>query len=127
MSNLLDLALALLSGALLALSFPKFGHSSFGWIALAPLLVALSYRRQMFRRSFGLGLMAGFVYFAGTLYWFAVTLNSFGGLNMPLAVMASAFGIAYLALYPALFAVIQARLVRALGKPALLLAPAVWV
>jgi apolipoprotein N-acyltransferase len=123
----LDFALALLSGALLALSFPKFGHSSFGWIALAPLLVALSYRRQDFRRSFGLGLVAGFVYFAGTLYWFVVTLTTFGGLSTPLAVVASAMGIAYLALYPALFAVIQARLARALGKPALALAPAVWV
>lgn len=123
----MDFALALLSGVLLALSFPKFGHSSFGWIALAPLLVALAYRRQSTRRSFALGLLAGFVYFAGTLYWFAVTLNSFGGMSMPIAVVASAMGIAYLALYPALFAVIQARLVRAMGKQALLLAPAVWV
>ena len=70
----MDFALALLSGALLALSFPKFGHSSFGWIALAPLLVALAYRRQSFRRSFALGLLAGFVYFAGTLYWFVAAV-----------------------------------------------------
>jgi apolipoprotein N-acyltransferase len=123
----LDFALALLSGALLALSFPKFGHSSIGWIALAPLLVALTYRRQSTLRSFGLGLLAGFVYFAGTLYWFVMTLTTFGGMNTPVAVFAAAMGIAYLALYPALFAVIQARLIRALGKQALLMAPAVWV
>jgi apolipoprotein N-acyltransferase len=123
----LDLALALLSGALLALSFPKFGHPAFGWIALAPLLVALSYRRPTVRRSFALGLLAGFVYFAGTLYWFVVTLTLFGGLSRPVATFASAMGIAYLALYPALFAVIQARLVKTFGTPAVLLAPAVWV
>ena len=123
----MDFALAVLSGALLALSFPKFGHSAFGWIALAPLLVALSYRRQTVRRSVALGLIAGFIYFAGTLYWFVVTLTTFGGLSTPLAVFAAAMGIAYLALYPALFAVIQARLVRALGTPGVLLAPAVWV
>jgi apolipoprotein N-acyltransferase len=123
----LDFALALLSGALLALSFPKFGHPAFGWIALAPLLVALAYRRATLRRSFGLGLLAGFVYFAGTLYWFVVTLTLFGGLSRPVAVFASAMGIAYLALYPALFAVIQGRLVNRLGLPAVLLAPAVWV
>jgi apolipoprotein N-acyltransferase len=123
----LDFALALLSGALLALSFPKFGHPAFGWIALAPLIVALSYRRQPFRRSFALGLLAGFVYFAGTLYWFVVTMTLFGGLSTPLAVFAAAMGIAYLALYPALFAVIQARLVATLGRTAVLLAPAVWV
>ena len=34
--------LALASGVLLALSFPKFGHPAFSWIALAPLLVALA-------------------------------------------------------------------------------------
>ena len=110
----MDFALALLSGALLALSFPKFGHPAFGWIALAPLLVALSYRRPTVRRSFALGLLAGFVYFAGTLYWFVVTLTLFGGLSRPVAMFASAMGIAYLALYPALFAVIHARLVKAL-------------
>ncbi len=123
----MDFVLALLSGALLALSFPKFGHPGFGWIALAPLLVALAHRPQTVFRSFALGLLAGFVYFAGTLYWFVVTLTSFGGLSTPVAAFASALGIAYLALYPALFAVMQARLLRALGRSALLLAPAVWV
>jgi apolipoprotein N-acyltransferase len=123
----LDFALALLSGALLALSFPKFGHPAFGWIALAPLLVALAHRPQSVRRSFTLGLLAGFVYFAGTLYWFVVTITVFGGLSTIVAVFAAALGIAYLALYPALFAVIQAHLVKALGRSALLLAPAAWV
>ena len=40
----LDFALALLSGALLALSFPKFGHPAFAWIALTPLVVAVRAR-----------------------------------------------------------------------------------
>ena len=120
-------ALALLSGALLALSFPKFGHPAFGWIALAPLLVALGHRPQTSRRAFSLGLLAGAVYFAGTLYWFVETMTTFGGLSTPLAIVAAAMGIAYLALYPAAFAVIQARLVRSMGKPAVLLAPSVWV
>ena len=39
-------ALAAASGVLLALSFPKFGHPAFGWIALAPLLVALDAARH---------------------------------------------------------------------------------
>ncbi len=123
----MDFALALLSGALLALSFPKFGHPAFGWIALAPLLVALAHRPQSVRRSFTLGLLAGCVYFAGTLYWFVVTLTLYGGLSTPIATFAAAMGLAYLALYPAVFAVIQARLVKAFGRSALLLAPAAWV
>ena len=40
------LALALLSGVLLALSFPKFGHPAFAWIALTPLIVALVAERR---------------------------------------------------------------------------------
>jgi apolipoprotein N-acyltransferase len=123
----LDFALALLSGILLALSFPKFGHPAFGWIALAPLLVALSYRPPALRRSFALGLLTGAVYFAGTLYWFVVTMTTFGGLGTATAVFAAAMGIAYLALYPAVFAVVQGRLVRVLGRRALWLSPAVWV
>jgi apolipoprotein N-acyltransferase len=123
----LDFVLALLSGALLALSFPKFGHPAFAWVALAPLMVALGHRAQSTRRAFLLGLAAGAVYFSGTLYWLVETMTTFGGLPVFAAVLAAAMLIAYLSLYPAAFAVIQARLVRALGKRALLLGPAIWV
>ena len=123
----MDFALALLSGALLALSFPKFGHSAFAWIALAPLLVAVSYRATRSRRAFALGLTTGAVYFSGTLYWLVETMTTFGGLGTPVAVFAAAMLIAYLSLYPALFALVQARAVRAFGRRALLLAPAFWI
>ena len=52
---------SVVSGALLALSFPKFGHPAFAWIALAPLLVALA-RPATTRRTFLLGLSTGVVY-----------------------------------------------------------------
>jgi len=48
----LDYALALVSGALLALSFPRYGHPAFAWVALVPLLFALSMRRQPLLRAF---------------------------------------------------------------------------
>jgi apolipoprotein N-acyltransferase len=123
----LDFVLALLSGALLALSFPKFGHPALAWIALAPLLVALAHRAQPVRRAFTLGLLTGGVYFAGTLYWLVETMVTFGGLSTPLATVAAALLIAYLSLFPAFFALIVARLVRVAGRRALLLAPFVWV
>ena len=123
----MDFLLALLSGALLALSFPKFGHPAFAWIALAPLLVAVAHRSHTPRRAFALGLTTGVVYFCGTLYWLVETMTTFGGLNTALAAFAAGVLIAYLSLYPALFAMIQARLVRTMGKQALLLSPAVWV
>jgi len=123
----LDLLLAVLSGALLALSFPKFGHPAFAWIALAPLLVAVSYRRQTRRRALLLGLITGIIYFSGTLYWLVETMTTFGGLSAPLATFAAAVLVLYLSLFPAAFAAIQARLARAVGPMALLAAPATWV
>jgi apolipoprotein N-acyltransferase len=122
-----DFVLAFVSGALLALSFPKIGHPACAWIALAPLLVAVAHRAQPTRRAFSLGLLTGAVYFAGTLYWLVETMTTFGGLSTPLAAFAAAILVAYLSLFPAFFALIQSRLVRALGRGALLLAPCIWV
>ena len=125
--------LALLSGILLALSFPKYGHPSVAWVALAPLAVALVRPQaagiaSRSRRAFSLGLVTGAVYFAGTLYWLVETMTTFGGLSTPLAVLAASILVAYLSLFPALFAMIVSRLVRPLGTTcALMLAPAVWV
>ena len=123
----MEAALALLSGALLALSFPKFGHPAFAWISLAPLLVAVAHRRQPVRRTFVLGLLTGAVYFSGTLYWLVETMTTFGGLNTPMATFAAAVLIAYLSLFPAAFAVDPVAARRAFGRRALLLAPAIWV
>ena len=123
----MDFALALLSGPLLALSFPKFGHPAFAWIALAPLLVAISHRRQSPRRAFALGLTTGVVFFCGTLYWLVETMTTFGGLSTAVATFAAAVLIAYLSLFPAAFAAIQSRLIGTFGRRALLAAPAIWV
>ncbi len=123
----MDFVLALLSGALLALSFPKFGHPALAWIALAPLLAAIAQRPTGSRRAFLLGLVTGVVYFSGTLYWLVETMTTFGGLNKALATIAAALLIAYLSLFPAVFAIIQARLLCAFGRSWLLAAPAIWV
>ncbi len=77
--------------------------------------------------AFFLGLTTGAVYFTGTLYWLVLTMTAFGGLATPVAVLAAGLLVAYLALFPAAFAVIVARLCRALGQGGLFLAPAAWV
>jgi apolipoprotein N-acyltransferase len=122
----LDYAYALLSGALLALSFPRYGHPAFGWIALVPLLVMLA-RRPSPLRAFTLGLLAGFVYFVGTIYWTGTVVRTFGGLAAPVAMLAMVLLSAYLALFPALTALMTSRLVAHLGTRAVWLAPAAWV
>jgi apolipoprotein N-acyltransferase len=79
------------------------------------------------RRALALGLLAGGVYFSVTLYWLVETMTTFGGLATPLAVIAAGILVAYLALFPAAFAVMVVRFVRALGPIGLLLASPAWV
>ena len=125
----IDDALAVASGVLLALSFPKFGHPACAWIALAPLLVALGTLtgRGGMGRAFVLGLTTGLVYFTGTLYWVTRVMVVYGGLQTWVAALVNAALIAYLALFPAIFAMTMRRLVVAHGARALLAAPLVWV
>ena len=89
------------------------------------MLRASSARR--WPHAFFLGLTTGAAYFGGTLYWLVETMTTFGGLAVPVAVLAAGLLVVYLALFPAAFAVILARLHRSLGAGALLIAPAVWV
>ena len=121
-------SLAVLSGALLAFSFPRYGHPAVAWVALAPLMLALVWPGAAHpRRAFLLGLVSGLGYFAGTVYWTPAVVQTFGGLSWPLAVGAGSLLVAYLALFPALFAWLTARLCHRAGVRALLLAPAIWV
>ena len=117
-----------MSGVLLAFSFPRFGHPAVAWVALSPLLVALM-RPEGVRpsRAFGLGLAAGAIYFGGTLYWTPDVLRTFGGISLPLAVAAGSLLVAYLALFPALVAVVVARVCERVGPAGVLVAPAAWV
>jgi apolipoprotein N-acyltransferase len=118
-------ALAALSGVLLALSFPSFGHPACGWIALTPLIVGVV--RVPTPRAFVLGLLTGIVYFTGTLYWITRVMVVYGGLSAWVAVLVNLALIAYLALFPAIFAAITRRLFAAFGPAALAAAPLVWV
>jgi apolipoprotein N-acyltransferase len=126
-----DYALASASGILLALSFPKFGHSALAWIALTPLLVALSARPRVqnpgLRTSFVLGLLTGVLYFTGTLYWITRVMAVYGDMQGWVALLINALLVAYLALFPAVFALIVRRIVVVHGPAGLMAAPLVWV
>ena len=124
--------LSALSGALLALSFPRYGHPAFAWVALVPLLFALSGWRgqpgplpgQPLRRALWLGMLTGLVYFAGTVYWTSSVLAMFGGMPMILAVFAMLLLASYLAVYPAIAAMVLARLLARSDRSALFFTPA---
>ncbi|MDP3703968.1 MAG: apolipoprotein N-acyltransferase [Candidatus Omnitrophota bacterium] len=59
--------LALLSGILLGLAFPPVDLKWLAWVGLAPLLWAIR-RCERPRRAFGLGYLAGFIFFLITLH-----------------------------------------------------------
>ena len=79
--------LALASGLLLSLSFPKFGHGAVAWLSLTPLFVALAGASP--RRGAMLGYAAGASSGVGLLYWTAFVVVEHGGQSLPagLAVM----------------------------------------
>ena len=121
-----DLTLAAVSGALLALSFPHLGHPAVAWIALVPLLVVVV-RAPSVLGAFWRGLVAGVVHFAGTLYWIPQVMSEYGGLGGVTSWAVHLLLVAYLALFPGLFAVSVAATYRRLGSVGLLCAPAFWV
>ncbi len=110
---------------MLALSFPSVGHPAFSWLALAPLLIALPQRQTL--RAFTLGWVTGLAYFTGTLYWITNVMAVYGGLSRWVAILVNAALIAFLALFPALFAAATVRLMARFGPRALLATPLVWV
>jgi len=77
-------------------------------------------------RAFWLGLLTGNVYLWGTLYWLSNVMTRYGDINLAGSIVINAVFISYLALYPALFAVVVRRLWIAFGPRALAAVPFVW-
>jgi len=118
---------AIISGALLVLSFPKFEFSFLAWIALAPLLFVITQPEQTLRRAFALGWVTGFVFFFFSCNWITHSMIQYGGMNVILAYAAAAFFTAITGFFPALFALAITRVQKVFGLWALGLVPALWV
>jgi apolipoprotein N-acyltransferase len=118
-------ALAVLSGFLIVLSFPKFGHGAVAWLALAPLLVALAGAPGP-AHGFRLGYLTGAVSSLGLVYWTATVVVQYGGLHLGLGIVVMVMLCLALALFPSLFGLLVAAWVRALGPRAILLSPLAW-
>jgi len=116
---------------LLALCVPKPALAPLGWVALAPLCLAVLRTAQLpsprGARPFMLGLVTGLVAFGGTVSWTSEVLAVFGGLNLAVSWALTGVLIAYLAIYPALFSVMLTATVARAGPQAVMLAPVVWV
>jgi apolipoprotein N-acyltransferase len=96
-------ALALTSGVLFALSFPNAAIAWLIFIALAPLLVALT-RARSWRESVALGWTSQFIAWLIMVPWVVRVMSHYGGLPLVTGVLLYAAMCAYLAVYGALFA-----------------------
>ena len=92
--------LALVSGAMLALSFPRPGISPLAWFAFVPLFIAVAGVPS--RLGFKLGFTAGCAAYAGVLYWLNIVMTSYGKLHWTVSGSLYLTLVAYLALYPGL-------------------------
>lgn len=126
------LLVALGTALLLLLAMPgRFEWWPLLFGALVPLLWFIS--RKNPRISFSAGLLAGFFYQTGMLYWIVIVLGRYGRLPPALSLPAMLLLAVYMALYTALFAAglswILAGSRQAGRKPylALFAAPLLWV
>ena len=117
--------LASLSGVLLVLSFPNYGHPGVAWLALAPLIFVIASVSTW--QAAWLGLLVGTIHFLGTIYWIPTVMVEYGGLPVAISWLVYAAFVLYLALFPCLFAVMLSVIVGRVGALGLLVAPAVWV
>ncbi len=131
--------LSIASGLLQVLPFPIAGpvpvwRTSFCWIALAPLLVALLGRDKKseplnWSQGALLGYVCGFVWYLGNCYWVYQTMYLYGGLPKTISAGILVLFCLYLGLYHALFGGLIAAIRRSgiARNQTLLLVPFVWV
>jgi apolipoprotein N-acyltransferase len=99
-------AAAVASGLLLALCYAPWNHRGLVWFALVPLIAAVWFGPA--RQAARLGWLAGLVFFSATFHWLAALGELYA--NPLLRGLPLLLG-AYLALYPAVWAWLLARLV----------------
>lgn len=106
--KLLHRLYAVFSGLMLTLSFPPFNAPWLAWIALIPLLWAVTGKST--RETFILGMFAGFAHYLTLMYWIVVVLGHYGGLPLPASIGVLVLFCLYLALYPSFFVLFAAGL-----------------
>ncbi|MEZ4598853.1 MAG: apolipoprotein N-acyltransferase [Syntrophotaleaceae bacterium] len=114
-------SLALGSGLLLALSFPRPDVASLAWFALVPLFMVMN------ERPFHTGFLAGTGFFGLVLYWLNIVMTTYGRLHPVLSVVVYLLLVAYLSLFfgAATWAACYCR--EKLGFSTIITLPVFWV
>ena len=113
--------LAVISGLLLAFSYPPFDLFFLAWVAWLPLWIAI--QQKGWQSGFRLGYLTGFVFTLLTFNWIAN--NS--GTSLLIAMSSMLGAVLYLSLAFGLYGFLIAGIGRRAGTPALWLAPFLWV
>ncbi len=117
--------LAPASAVLQVAIFPLPNLYWFSWVAVAPLIVAILRARAPETlqlqlddqarlmpatpwQGFVLGYLCGILWFAGTCYWIFDTMHRYGGLPVPVAVLALILFCMYVGLYHGMFGLLLA-------------------
>jgi apolipoprotein N-acyltransferase len=140
--------LAIASGLLQVLIFPRPNLYWLCWIALAPLMVALLRAREADAtelltdethsflvparawQGFLLGWASGTVFYFGTCYWVYLVMHSYGGLPPAVSLLLLILFSLYIGLHHGLFGALMAIAGRSragFSRKALVLAPFLWV
>ncbi|MBI5050636.1 MAG: apolipoprotein N-acyltransferase [Nitrospirae bacterium] len=120
-----DITLSVLSGILLVAGFPQVDLYPLSWIAIVPLLISLLEKDM--KASFFLGILSGFIYFLGTIFWVFNSIYYYGHLPAFLGGILVAALCLYLGSYVGVFAVFFNYLTARSRFPALFIAPVLWV
>src|SRR5712691_6567377 len=124
--TLAEASLAIASALLLVLSFPDFDLWWLAWIGLVPLLVVVT-RKPSVRTAFLLGWLWGVIFFYGTCWWLTYPMIHYARIPTGLAYILLLLPVIFVALFPALFCALTARLVSTFGPGALFATPLLWV
>ncbi len=123
--KVIDYYLPVISGIMLALSFPTFDYYPLAWVAFVPLMISLWAKWP--KQAFSSGYVFGLTYFFGTLYWIYHSINHFGGFPFVESLAVVILLCMYLGLYPAIFSFLFIQMIKKTRLPALLVAPVLWV
>jgi apolipoprotein N-acyltransferase len=135
--------LAVFAGLLQVVIFPSVDWHYLCWFAFAPALVAILAARQRELslpeslasnlgpatpwQGFLLGWVVGFIWSIGTCFWIYHVLNSYGGLDSPVAGVLLLVFCAVLGLHHAVWGLLVAWTARRRPTFALIAAPFLWV
>lgn len=121
-----QLLAASLSGILLFAASPGYiGFPPLAWLALVPLLYAISRRGTSRRSAIILGFASGIFYYPAIFYWITIVLGRYGNFPLWLSFPALLLLSLYMSLYLAAFAAVCNHLQKRYSL--LWIAPTVWV